>query len=451
LSKIEVNTIDVQSGSTLTLGSSGKTVTLASCASQSGFGRTGTVDWCTTAKTGPLTVVSGNGYFINTTSGGITVTLPSSPSAGDIVAFKDYAGTWDCNAVTVGRNGSKINGGCFCATLNTEAQSVTLIYVDGTKGWQDIHDSTANVTGAGFVAATGGTVTESGDYKIHTFTSSGCFQVTSAGDAGGSTKISYMVVAGGGGGGTSPNANTGSPGGAGGFREGKCSSDPYTASPLAATPCSALTASVATFPITVGAGGAGSPCTVGSVGGNSIFSTITSTGGGRGASGASPGTAAAVGGDGGSGAGGAGGATFPNNQGGNGNEPPVSPSQGNDGGNSRPSPGPSHDSSSGGGGGAGGAGQPSPNGTNAGNGGAHVNSSITGSDTEYAGGSGGSGVPGTAGTPGGGGAGTAQQSSPAVTSTAGTANTGGSGAGSFSGAASRTGGSGIVVLRYKFK
>ena len=451
MSKIEVNTIDVQSGSTLTLGSSGKTVTLASCASQSGFGRTGTVDWCTTAKTGPLTVVSGNGYFINTTSGGITVTLPSSPSAGDIVAFKDYAGTWDCNAVTVGRNGSKINGGCFCATLNTEAQSVTLIYVDGTKGWQDIHDSTANVTGAGFVAATGGTVTESGDYKIHTFTSSGCFQVTSAGDAGGSTKISYMVVAGGGGGGTSPNANTGSPGGAGGFREGKCSSDPYTASPLAATPCSALTASVATFPITVGAGGAGSPCTVGSVGGNSIFSTITSTGGGRGASGASPGTAAAVGGDGGSGAGGAGGATFPNNQGGNGNEPPVSPSQGNDGGNSRPSPGPSHDSSSGGGGGAGGAGQPSPNGTNAGNGGAHVNSSITGSDTEYAGGSGGSGVPGTAGTPGGGGAGTAQQSSPAVTSTAGTANTGGSGAGSFSGAASRTGGSGIVVLRYKFK
>ena len=451
MSKIEVNTIDVQSGSTLTLGSSGKTVTLASCASQSGFGRTGTVDWCTTAKTGPLTVVSGNGYFINTTSGGITVTLPSSPSAGDIVAFKDYAGTWDCNAVTVGRNGSKINGGCFCATLNTEAQSVTLIYVDGTKGWQDIHDSTANVTGAGFVAATGGTVTESGDYKIHTFTSSGCFQVTSAGDAGGSTKISYMVVAGGGGGGTSPNANTGSPGGAGGFREGKCSSDPYSASPLAATPCSALTASVATFPITVGAGGAGSPCTVGSVGGNSIFSTITSTGGGRGASGFNPGTASSTGGDGGSGGGGGGGSTFPNNQGGSGNTPPVSPSQGNDGGNSRPAPGPAHDSSSGGGGGAGGAGQPSPNGTNAGNGGAHVNSSITGSDTEYAGGSGGSGVPGTAGTPGGGGAGTAQQSSPAVTSTAGTANTGGSGAGSFSGAASRTGGSGIVVLRYKFK
>ena len=64
MSKIEVNTIDAQCGSTITLGSSGKTVTLAPGASQSGFGRTGTVDWCTTAKTSPLTVANGNGYFI---------------------------------------------------------------------------------------------------------------------------------------------------------------------------------------------------------------------------------------------------------------------------------------------------------------------------------------------------------------------------------------------------
>jgi len=76
MSKIEVNTVDVQCGSTLTLGSSGKTVTLASGASQSGFGRTGTVDWCTTAKTSPFTSVSGNGYFVNTTGGAVTVTLP---------------------------------------------------------------------------------------------------------------------------------------------------------------------------------------------------------------------------------------------------------------------------------------------------------------------------------------------------------------------------------------
>ena len=185
MSKIEVNTIDVQCGSTLTVGSSGKTVSLASGASQTGFGRTGTVDWCTTAKTGPFTAVSGDGFFVNTTSGAITITLPSSPSQGDIVAFKDYANTWAtaCKEVTLNRNGSKINGQCEDATLKTKSQSVTLIYVDGTKGWQDIHDSTANVTGGSFVAATGGTVITCGDFKTHVFTSTSTFVVSDAGSA----------------------------------------------------------------------------------------------------------------------------------------------------------------------------------------------------------------------------------------------------------------------------
>ena len=195
MSKIEVNTVDVQCGSTLTLGSSGKTVTLASGASQSGFGRTGTVDWCTTAKTSPFTAVSGDGFFVNTTSGGITVTLPSSPSAGDIVAFKDYANTWDTNAVTLGNNGSKINGITQTSTLITESQSVTLIYVDGTKGWQDIHDSTAEVTGqSNFVAATGGNTTLTvGDYKTHIFTADGTLCVSQAGTASGQNFFDYLV------------------------------------------------------------------------------------------------------------------------------------------------------------------------------------------------------------------------------------------------------------------
>ena len=154
-STIKVNTITKKCGSTLTLGESGTTITLACGATQSGFGRTGTVDWCTTAKTSPLTGVSGNGYFINTTAGAITVTLPSSPTAGDIIALKDYAGTWDDNNVTLGRGGSKINGICACATLSTQSQSVTLVYVDGTKGWQDIHDSTSSVSGEAFISASG--------------------------------------------------------------------------------------------------------------------------------------------------------------------------------------------------------------------------------------------------------------------------------------------------------
>ena len=69
MSKIEVNAIDKQSGSTLTLGGSGTAVTLASGATQTGFGRTGTVDWQTAIKTATFTAANGEGYFCNTTGG----------------------------------------------------------------------------------------------------------------------------------------------------------------------------------------------------------------------------------------------------------------------------------------------------------------------------------------------------------------------------------------------
>ena len=78
-------------------------------ASQSGFGRTGTVDWQTSIKTGDFTAVSGEGYFVNTTGGAITANLPASP-AGSIVAFKDYANNFDTNKLTIGPNGSNIDG-----------------------------------------------------------------------------------------------------------------------------------------------------------------------------------------------------------------------------------------------------------------------------------------------------------------------------------------------------
>ena len=90
MSKIEVDAIDKQSGSTLTLGGSGTAVTLASGATQSGFGREGSVDWQTgSIKTATFTAANGEGYFCNTTAGAFTVNLPSSPSAGNIVAVSD--------------------------------------------------------------------------------------------------------------------------------------------------------------------------------------------------------------------------------------------------------------------------------------------------------------------------------------------------------------------------
>ena len=432
MSKIEVNTIDAQCGSTITLGSSGKTVTLAPGASQSGFGRTGTVNWCTTAKTSPLTVANGNGYFINTSGGAITVTLPSSPSAGDIIALKDYANTWDNNNVTVARNGSKINGQCACATLDTESQSVTLIYVDSTKGWQSIQDGTSNVSGQAYITATGGTITTCGDYKIHTFTSDANFVVSCGGNPAGSDTVSYLVIAGGAGSGR----YYGGGGGAGGYRESKAANDSYTASPLNATsgPTYNLQVSAQTYPVTVGGGGAtgcGSvPYTNGDNGSNSVFSTITSAGGGGGAGGHTTHDPANPGGSGGGG-------HYPSpassgsETGGTGNSPPVSPPQGNPG-VTTPAPG-----WAGAGGGAGAAGAIRV-------GGAGATSSINGSPVGRAGGGAGGPCAGTPGSPQPGAAGSSDGGGGYNAN--GTANTGGGG-GSDGGA----GGSGIVIIRYKFQ
>jgi hypothetical protein len=86
-------------------------------------------------KTGDFTAVAGEGYFINTTSGVITMTLPSSPTIGDEVAFIDYAGTFDSNTMTVGRNSEKINGATADLTVSVERAANTLVYTDGTQGW----------------------------------------------------------------------------------------------------------------------------------------------------------------------------------------------------------------------------------------------------------------------------------------------------------------------------
>ena len=197
MSKIEVDAIDKQSGSTLTLGGSGTAVTLACGATQTGFGRTGTVDWQTgSIKTANFTAANGEGYFVDTTSSAITVTLPSSPSAGNIVAVKDYALTFATNNLTINRNSSLINGVASDATLDTNGASLVLVYVDGTKGWIPTQEDNS-ILGVSFVTASGGTESTCGNFKIHTFTGPGTFTVSCAGSAGGSTTIDYLVIGGG--------------------------------------------------------------------------------------------------------------------------------------------------------------------------------------------------------------------------------------------------------------
>ena len=81
------------------------------------------------------TAVAGNGYFIDTTSAIHTITLPSSPTLGDEISIIDYAGTFDTNSLTVGRNSENIQGSAADLTVSTERAGFTLVYTDGTQGW----------------------------------------------------------------------------------------------------------------------------------------------------------------------------------------------------------------------------------------------------------------------------------------------------------------------------
>ena len=444
-----------ESANVITIGASGDTVTLAAGASQSGFGRSGSVNWDTTPKTTGFTAVSGNGYFCNTTSAAFTVTLPATPAAGDIVAIADYANTAATNNITVGRNGVNIDGDTIDAKIKVNGQVYTLVYVDATEGWKTVSQTFNQITTAEFVAATGGTITTCGNYKIHTFTGPGTFTVTNAGNPGGSATVDYLVVGAGASGGGGPDAAGG--GGAGGFRESVPSPAAWTASPLA-NPGGSLPVSIQGYPITVGAGGVGIPNSPtpdgrGNGGNNSIFSTITSTGGGGGASsGGGVPVPVASGSPGGSGGGSSTTTGSPAGPpGGLGNTPPTSPSQGSNGGTGATDNAAYRVGGGGGGGTAvgGTATNPAPAGAA---GGAGATTSISGSPTAYAGGGGGGGHPtgprpGGAGGTGGGGAG----SVPAA-AVSGTVNTGGGGgAGGNSSPVSGSGGSGIVIIRYKYQ
>ena len=457
MSKIEVNTVEPQCGTTLTLGASGDTVTLGSGASQSGFGRTGTVDWQTgSIKTATFTATNGEGYFCNTTSGSFTVNLPAG-SAGAIVSVQDYNNTFDSNSLTITPNGSeKINGGSAGGSINlsTEGEGLTLVYIDSTVGWRSIQDSDFATQGSTNLIATGGTITTSGNYKIHTFTGPGTFTVSQVSGTPADNTVSYLVVAGGGSGSPSQGGVGASGAGAGGFREYKGPADCYTASPLNGNPGgTAVTVTAQAYPITVGGGGAANPTStipsVGNSGNNSVFSTITSAGGGFGAGGypASGTPGGVVGGSGGSGGGGGTctGSATNGKAGGTGNTPPVSPSQGNNGGTGT-TRGSSPYGVGAGGGGASASG--TNGGPSSGNGGNGATTHITGSPVAYAGGGGGGWNGSSSGGTGGGGG------APPNGASNGTDNTGGGGSGSSGNSpytAGGLGGSGIVVIRYKFQ
>ena len=373
-----------QCGTAITIGASGDTVSLAAGASQSGFGRSGSVDWQTgDIKTSTFTPENGKGYFINSGSS-ITANLPAG-SAGAIVAFSDYARNFSTYSFTISANGSeKIGGSTDDAVLSTDGQALTLVYVDSTKGWVNVQNADTTITG------------------VAPF------------------DVKYLVVAGGGGGGGASSGPGSGGGGAGGYRI-------RYDTPLNAPADLTLFAGT-TYPITVGGGGANgtSGSRAGVNGANSIFSTITSAGGGGGAGGGDP--AKPPGLDGGSGGGGSycgqspappGGA-----EGGSGNVPATTPPQGQDGADGQKGYG--RGAGGGGAGGVGSVGGP----TNAGGpGGAGVASCISGSPTTKA----------TGGTGG---------SYNSACGSNGPANSGNGGNGTGSSSGGGQGGPGIVYVRY---
>ncbi len=223
MSEVKVNKISPRSGTDVTLGDSGDTFTIPSGATinnqgtATNFGATGSASWTTTVKTADFTAVAGEGYFVNTTSGSKTVTLPAGV-AGAVVAFKDYADTFDTNALVLTANGSdKIGGSTENKILNTEGIAATLICIDSTQGWLVTDDGLQSTL------------------KVAPYA------------------VDFLCIAGGGGGGgANPGGEANAGGGAGGYRNSYSSE----ASGGGGSSETALAFTIGvTYTVTVGAGG----------------------------------------------------------------------------------------------------------------------------------------------------------------------------------------------------
>jgi len=362
-----------------------------------------------------LDSISGN--IVNGSAGNLTLNGSGFLATGLIVSFTPSGGS--ATTVTV----TPTNDTTATVAIPNAIYGQSTSTVIGIKVTNSDVKSSSTVNKSVVDLPSGGTITNSGGYRIHTFTSSGTFTNTLS-----LTNVEYLVIAGGGGGG----GRHGGGGGAGGYRSSVVGEN----SGRGASAETRQSISAGSYTVTVGAGGvagAGSSGTaaVGKQGGNSVFNGITSIGGGGGANDGD--TQSYM--SGGSGGGG----TYDIN-GGSGTS-----GQGYDGG-SAGSNNPSY------GAGGGGAGQQGNDGSSSGggNGGNGVSSSITGSAVTRAGGGGGAnhngGTNGSGGSGGGGNAGTSNQNA--------TANTGSGGGGhptgiNGDGSSAGTGGSGIVIVRYQ--
>ena len=388
------------------------------------------------SQTADFTAAAENGYFVDTSSGAITVTLPANPSTGSIVSIVDYAKTFHTNHCTIARNGNSIEGVAEDWVLYGKG-TITSLRFEAPSGGQGWKFTEFNADGSASTHADSGTggsrgniqthgmgskkymVTSSdaeevymdGDFQVHKFLTSGTFTVHSLGtDSTYGDKIEYLIVGGGGSGGQ----HHGSGGGAGGYRANNAFDHTVTAQ---------------AYTITVGAGASRrDDNSHGNNGSNSNAFGMTSDGGGGG--GGHPGGGGRNGGSGGGG----------NHQGGHGN------ATGNGSGHRG---GPNGHHQGGGGGGASEPGADHYGNHQGGHGGRGTQCDIDGTPKFYAGGGGSPGHNHTnaaSGGLGGGGDGSGGQ---------GEDGTGGGGGGSDApnGGHRRAGdgGDGIVIVRLKVK
>jgi len=345
----------------------------------------GTADWVSTIQTSNFTAAVNKAYWVNTTSAGVTVTLPTSAVKGDEIIIVDYAGTFNTNNCTINPDGGKIIGSTFNRLLNANRCGARFVYVDSTQGWV-------------MMQATAGSEDEA--FKQPPY------------------QVEWLGIAGGGGGGGTPSGGSTSGAGAGGYQSsyGTDSSGGggATQSDFTFVPARYYTVTIgggAQGSRENGQGGQGAPTELKwSLSGNGPFTTIlTLTGGGGGV-----GNGTTVGGPGGSGGGGPTGGSGTANQGYGG-----------------------YSSSQGGGGGAGSA-------ATSATGGNGLSSSITGTSVARAGGGGGRG---TAGGPGGGGPSPNASNANGTPGDANTGGGGGGANPNLEIRTGGQGGSGVLILR----
>lgn len=201
---------------------------------------------------------------------------------------KDNGFTWHQTPVTLAYTNGFMNTGFVLLVrlksglpIGSYTENLTISAPIGSNVANHVIIIHASVTAGIYIIATGGLVTQVGDYKVHKFLINDVFSVTQISNISSFNDVKSLIVGGGGGGGGVIYTNANAGGGAGGGQV------------LSHT----LNLTVQSYPILVGDGGLGSPDNgTGTNGSDSSFDNVIAIGGGYGGSKNTPGNTGGNGG-----------------------------------------------------------------------------------------------------------------------------------------------------------